>query len=331
MRVLTRLEIIPQQLRGNAYGSSADQQLYGKAREPRKKATPKGKTSKALPEPGRLRYRSIADTWDRSCLPSQPESRRPKKTRRIDMGLHHRDYREVQRSQIHTHKSRTNHPLWCGERIVNTDKAGRPRRTRNLEHSLAAQPIQKTSHARKPCVTHSRPRTKRSTAFTAVEESRSRTPQYTEVEWASQPRTSSSASTWAWTSRIQKRSKYRTPSLHPQTYWHFVWHSSFFTSEAISFFFFHIFQFGCILCISRPMGLEIAHSCPCWKESSCEPPHTSILGNTLRDTGARGHSATSAHSARTVLVVLTCCTLFTGGAEACLALDEEGRRCWRSQ
>ena len=152
------------------------------------------------------------------------------------MGLHHRDYREVQRSQIHTHKSRTNHPLWCGERIVNTDKAGRPRRTRNLEHSLAAQPIQKTSHARKPCVTHSRPRTKRRTAFTAVEESRSRTPQYTEVEWASQQRTSSSASTWAWTSRIQRRSKYRTPSLHPQTYWHFVWHSSFFTSEAISFF-----------------------------------------------------------------------------------------------
>ena len=49
MRVLTRLEIIPQQLRGNAYGSSADQQLYGKAREPRKKATPKGK-KKAIPE-----------------------------------------------------------------------------------------------------------------------------------------------------------------------------------------------------------------------------------------------------------------------------------------
>ena len=69
------------------------------------------------------------------------------------------------------------------------------------------------------------------------------------------------------------------------------------------------FQFACSLCMSGLAGLKIAHSCGCCRVSSCESYRTFILVKTfcngvLSNRGARGHAATYARSASTVLVAL---------------------------
>ena len=89
------------------------------------------------------------------------------------MECHHRNYRQVQRSHRNKRTTAELTTVRSGEWSVNTDKSGHGRRDcEHLESSLAAQLVQEKFHATRLLLQHERPRMKKQTAFTAVEETR---------------------------------------------------------------------------------------------------------------------------------------------------------------
>ena len=89
-----------------------------------------------------------AQTDGISTMSTKPTYSRTKLAKRIDVGCHHRNYRQVQRSHRNKRTTAELTTVRSGEWSVNKDKSGHGRRDcEHLESSLAAQLVREKFHA----------------------------------------------------------------------------------------------------------------------------------------------------------------------------------------